>query len=223
MTVELPVVLEGRYAKLEHLQQRHFDDLWEATSGGENDELWRYLAVGPFTDRAAFDADFTAKSRSQDPYFLAIVSQATGRALGIASYLRIEPAHRVIEVGHLLFGAQLQRTPAATEAMYLMARYAFESLGYRRYEWKCNARNEPSRRAALRLGFTYEGTFRQHMIVKGQSRDTAWYSMLDGEWPLRKQAFELWLNPANFNAEGLQIKSLSGVRDHLQAGDNTNG
>jgi RimJ/RimL family protein N-acetyltransferase len=131
--------------------------------------------------------------------------------VGYASYLRIEPAHRCIEVGSILFTPLLQRTPGATEAMYLMARHVFENLGYRRYEWKCNALNEPSRRAALRLGFTFEGIFRQHMIIKGRNRDTAWYSMLDSEWPARKASFEQWLAPDNFDSHGRQKQSLSGM------------
>ena len=140
--------------------------------------------------------------------FFALVPKSSGRAQGYASYMRIDPANGVIEVGNILLAPSLQRTTAATEAMYLMAKHVFEDLGYRRYEWKCNAKNEPSMRAALRLGFTYEGIFRQHMVVKGENRDTAWYSMLDSEWPARKMAFEAWLDPANFDGEGRQQKSL---------------
>jgi RimJ/RimL family protein N-acetyltransferase len=136
---------------------------------------------------------------------------APAKAAGWASYMRIEPAHGVIEVGNIMMSPSLQRTTAATEAMYLMARHVFEFLGYRRYEWKCNALNKPSRRAALRLGFTFEGIFRQHMVVKGRSRDTAWFAMLDHDWPARKQAFESWLNPANFDGEGNQRQSLSQI------------
>jgi RimJ/RimL family protein N-acetyltransferase len=131
--------------------------------------------------------------------------------VGYASYLRIEPSHRVIEVGNILYTPRLQRTRGATEAMFLMARHAFEDLRYRRYEWKCNALNEPSRRAALRLGFRFEGIFRQHMLIKGRNRDTAWYAMLDGEWPERKAAFEQWLSPENFDAAGGQIRRLGPV------------
>jgi RimJ/RimL family protein N-acetyltransferase len=138
-----------------------------------------------------------------------ILDAASGLALGHCSYLRMEPKHRVIEVGALMFSPALQRTRGATEAMYLMARHAFEDLGNRRYEWKCNALNAPSRAAALRLGFTFEGIFRQHMIIKGANRDTAWYSMLDKEWPERKAAFERWLHPSNFDAAGRQKTRLS--------------
>jgi RimJ/RimL family protein N-acetyltransferase len=187
----------------------HGDALFEGSSGPANDRLWDYLFEGPFTDRAAYQEHLIQKAALDDPLFFAIIDNQTQRAVGRASYLRIEPAHRVIEVGNILYTPQLQRTAGATEAMYLMARYVFEDLGYRRYEWKCNALNEPSRRAALRLGFTFEGIFRQHMIVKGRNRDTAWYSMLDSEWPQRKQAFERWLDPANFDAHGHQKSSLT--------------
>jgi RimJ/RimL family protein N-acetyltransferase len=192
--------LAGRYVTLTALDPAvHADDLWELTHAPENDSLWLYLFDGPYRERPAFDTAIAAKAASQDYLFYAIVDRATGRAVGWASYLRIEPAHRVIEVGNILFTPALQRMTGATEAMYLMARQVFEDLGYRRYEWKCNSRNEPSRRAAERLGFTFEGLFRQHMIVKGQNRDTAWYSMLDSEWPARKAEFERWLDPANFD------------------------
>jgi RimJ/RimL family protein N-acetyltransferase len=192
------VTLAGRYVRLAALEPAHAGDLWELTHAPENDALWLYLFDGPYRERSAFDASIAAKAGSQDYLFYAITEAATGKAVGYASYLRIEPAHRSIEVGNILFTPALQRTRGATESMYLMARHIFEDLGYRRYEWKCNASNAPSRRAADRLGFTFEGIFRQHMIVKGQNRDTAWYSMLDCEWPARKAEFERWLDPANF-------------------------
>jgi RimJ/RimL family protein N-acetyltransferase len=173
---------------------------------------------GPFATRGELDEVLAAKAISKDPLFFAILDNTsldntgldntTGEAQGHASFMRIEPKHRVIEVGGIMFGPSLQRTRGATEAMYLMAKLAFEELGYRRYEWKCNALNEPSRQAALRLGFTFEGIFRQHMIIKGVNRDTAWFSMLDSEWPARKAAFERWLDPANFDSAGRQITSL---------------
>ena len=141
--------------------------------------------------------------------FFSILDAGSGRALGHATLMRIEPRHRVIEVGHILYSRALQRTRGATEAMYLLARYVFEELKYRRYEWKCNALNEASQRAALRLGFTFEGIFRQHMIVKGENRDTAWFSMLDSEWPLRKAEFERWLSPLNFDESGRQRTRLN--------------
>lgn len=148
------------------------------------------------------------KETSTGAVFFGIVPKTVGVVTGYASYMRMDPANGVIEVGNILLAPVLQRTVAATEAMYLMARHIFEDLGYRRYEWKCNANNLPSRRAALRLGFTFEGIFRQHMVIKGQNRDTAWYSLLDGEWPTRKAAFEAWLDPGNFDADGQQRRPL---------------
>ncbi len=149
---------------------------------------------------------------ANDAVFFAIVDASSNRAMGYASYMRIDPPNRVIEVGNVLFTPGLQGTTGATEAMYLMARHVFDDLGYRRYEWKCNALNEPSRRAAVRFGFTYEGVFRQHMIIKGANRDTAWYAMLDSEWPDRKRAFEEWLSPSNFDAAGRQKRTLAEIR-----------
>jgi len=197
-------VIEGQYAKVVPLDaSAHAGDLWEAAGSPEQDRLWRYLFDGPYRERGAFETALVAKAASDDPLFFGILDRGTARAVGYASYMRIEPKHRVIEVGSILFTPRLQRTTAATESMYLMARHVFESLRYRRYEWKCDSRNEPSRAAALRLGFTFEGIFRQHMIVKGQNRDTAWYSMLDSEWPSRKAEFERWLAPGNF-IDGVQ-------------------
>lgn len=186
----------------------HAAALYAGSHGPENEHVWRYLWNGPFPNRAAFDLQLNQYAKSEDPFFFAIVDNSSGSAVGYASYLRIEPAHRVIEVGHILYTPRLQRTVGATEAMYLMARYVFEDLGYRRYEWKCNALNAASRSAALRLGFTFEGIFRQHMIVKGRNRDTAWYSTLDSEWPARKAAFERWLDPSNFDTDGGQKRPL---------------
>jgi RimJ/RimL family protein N-acetyltransferase len=204
------IVLEGQYVTLAPLDVRlHGEALWEATRGEQNDSLWRYLAEGPFRDRTDFDKTFEGMAASEDPLFFAIIDRASERAAGRASYLRIDPKHRSIEVGGLLYSPALQRTRGATEAMYLMACHAFEELGYRRYEWKCNALNEPSRHAALRLGFTFEGIFRQHQIVKGRNRDTAWFSMLDKEWPQRKKAFERWLDRSNFSEEGKQKQRLA--------------
>jgi RimJ/RimL family protein N-acetyltransferase len=202
----------GRYVTVERLDPaKHGDSLWREVGGNESKakaDLWRWMPDGPFPTRADLDAILSAKSVSTDPLFHAIVDNASGEALGHASFMRIEPKHRVIEVGGIMFGPSLQRSRGATEAMYLMARYAFEVLGNRRYEWKCNALNEPSRHAALRLGFKFEGIFRQHMIIKGVNRDTAWFSMLDSEWPARKAALERWLDPANFDADGRQLTSL---------------
>src|ERR1700722_19248606 len=205
-----PTVLPGRVVTL-----RPFDRLaqaaalYQATHGPEKEDLWRYMSEGPFAGRAEFDAAFERNAGSTDPLFFAIVDNATGVPVGQAAYLRIEPRHRVIEVGNIIFTPALQRSSGATEAMYLMARHAFEDLGYRRYEWKCNALNQPSRRAALRLGFTFEGIFRQHMIVRGRNRDTAWFSMLDSEWSDRQANFLRWLAPSNFDEAGRQRLSLS--------------
>jgi RimJ/RimL family protein N-acetyltransferase len=199
--------IEGRYVTLQPLNAgAHADTLFRSVQG--HDSLWDYMGDGPFPSREAFRASLENKSVSTDPLYFAVLDNQSTDAVGYASYLRIEPSHRVIEVGNILYTPRLQRTRGATEAMFLMARHAFEDLRYRRYEWKCNALNEPSRRAALRLGFRFEGIFQQHMIVKGRNRDTAWYAMLDGEWPDRKVAFEQWLSPENFDAEGRQIRRL---------------
>jgi RimJ/RimL family protein N-acetyltransferase len=188
--------------------ERHTEALWSGVHG--HDEVWDWLADGPYPSEADLHRAVEEKQSGANAVFLAIVpAKANGCAAGYASFMRIDPANGVVEVGNILLTPQLQRTTAATEAIYLMARHVFEDLGYRRYEWKCNAQNAPSRRAALRLGFTFEGIFRQHMVVKGQNRDTAWFSMLDKEWPARKQAFESWLAPTNFDGEGHQRISLS--------------
>lgn len=203
-------LLVGRHVQLAPLDvEQHTDALYEGMHRTGQDELWLYLPEGPFPDKAAFRSALAHKVTSSDPFFFAIVDRPSGRAVGHAAYLRIKPAHRSIEVGWILYTPALQRTVGATEAMYLLAKHAFEDLGYRRYEWKCNALNAPSRRAPLRLGFAFEGIFRQHMIVKGRNRDSAWFSMLDTEWPTRRTAFERWLDPANFDAEGRQRVSLS--------------
>ena len=205
-----PRVLTGRVVTLRPFDlPAQAEELYQATHGPERDDLWRYMNEGPFPSLAAFEASFEKKQRSTDPLFFAIVENATGLPVGQASYLRIEPAHRVIEVGNIVFTPALQRSCGATEAMYLMARHVFDDLGYRRYEWKCNALNQPSRRAALRLGFSFEGIFRQHTIVKGRNRDTAWFSMLDREWPQLRASFEQWLAPSNFDPAGRQKLSLS--------------
>ena len=206
-----PVTLAGRTVTLEPLDaEKHAAALWQAVHG--HDSLWDWLPDGPYADEAAFSAAVAAKQNAAGFVYLAIVPQATGLAAGWASYMRIDAPNGVVEIGSILLSPALQRTTAATEAMYLMARHVFDDLGYRRYEWKCNALNEPSRRAAQRLGFTFEGIFRQHMIVKGRNRDTAWFSILDNEWPARKRAFEAWLAPENFDAEGRQVRSLESFR-----------
>src|SRR5262249_38578245 len=169
--------------------------------------LWTYMAYGSFGDEAEFSAWLTGRARLEDPFSYAVVEPG-GRAVGIATLMEIRPAMRVIEVGNIVYSPALQRTALATEAQYLLARYVFETLGYRRYEWKCNALNAASRAAAQRLGFAFEGIFRAHMIVKGRNRDTAWYAMLEADWPARKRAFERWLAPENFD-RGRQKTSLA--------------
>lgn len=206
-----PVTLQGRYGRLEKLNAaKHADALWDALRG--HDQVWDYLFHGPFSERADFDAYIEMFASREDPYAYAILDKDE-RTVGFATLMEIRPAHRVIEVGNILYSPSLQRTPLATEVQYLLARYAFEELGNRRYEWKCNALNAPSRRAAERFGFTFEGVFRQHMIVKGRNRDTAWYAMMDHEWPSRKAAFEAWLHPSNFDAAGRQKKKLEAFRN----------
>ena len=203
------VAIEGQRVRLEPLDPaRHAADLFAAAQG--DDALWDYLPYGPFADVPALTAHLEQQAASADPLFYAVV--VDGAAVGIVSYLRIEPVHGCIEIGHIWFGAPLQRTPAATEAIYLLAREAFDGLGNRRFEWKCNAANDRSRRAAERFGFTFEGVFRQHMIVKGVNRDTAWYSILDGEWPAVRAGFEAWLDPSNFDPGGGQRQTLESVR-----------
>ena len=205
-----PVTLRGRYVVLEPLDRaRHAQPLWQALHG--HDDVWMWLAGTPAADPEELITSLERWQEKERALLFAILPLETGKAAGWASYMRIEPAHGVIEVGNVMFSPALQRTRAATEAIYLMARHAFEDLGYRRFEWKCNALNEASRRAALRFGFTFEGIFRQHMVIKGRNRDTAWFAMLDAEWPARKRAFEAWLDPANFDAAGSQRASLSSI------------
>ena len=203
-------VLSGRFVRLEPLDPAlHGASLWQETHGADQAALWQYLFEAPFEDERSFHEHLTRKAASADPFFFAIVDQRSGLALGYETLMRIEPAHRCIEVGNIIYGRSLQRTPGATEAQYLLMRYVFDELGYRRYEWKCNALNAPSRRAAVRFGFTFEGIFRQHMIVRGRNRDTAWYSMLDGDWPLVNAAFQSWLAPENFDLDGRQRSPLA--------------
>jgi RimJ/RimL family protein N-acetyltransferase len=202
--------LSGRIVTLAPLDvNAHAEALCEDVCGPDKERLWLYLSEGPFADRASFYASLREKSVSSDPLFFAIVDNASHRPVGYAALLRIDPDHRSIEVGGILFTPRFQRTAGATEAMYLLARHIFEDLGYRRYEWKCDSLNTRSRCAALRLGFTFEGIFRQHRIVKGRNRDTAWFSMLDSEWPTRKASLERWLAPSNFDAAGQQKESLA--------------
>jgi len=202
-----PVTLKGRYGRVEKLKPEYAGDLWAAFAG--HNRVWTYISgAGPFANESGFSAWLAERETLNDPYFYTVLDTAD-RAMGLLSFMAIRPEMRVIEVGNIAYGPALQRTPLGTETQYLLARYAFEMLGYRRYEWKCNSFNEPSRRAALRYGFTFEGILRQHMIAKGRSRDTAYFSMLDSEWPARKANFERWLAPVNFDGSGRQKVGLA--------------
>jgi RimJ/RimL family protein N-acetyltransferase len=204
-----PVTLKGRYGRIEKLRADHAADLWKVFAG--QDRAWTYIATnGPFASFDEFAPFIAMRAAAADPYAYAIVD-ASDHAIGYFTLMRIEPEMRVIEVGHVLYSPKLQRTPLGTEAQYLLARYAFETLGYRRYEWKCDSLNAASWRAALRYGFIYEGTFRQHIIAKGRNRDNAWFSMLDSEWPARKRNFERWLALENFDDQGRQKLSLTAL------------
>lgn len=212
-------VLNGRYVTLAPLDpQAHGEALFAAAGGERRGDLWTYLGDGPWSDPAPFVASLETKAKSEDPLFFAILDNASGRAVGHQTLMRIDAQNRVIEVGNILYGAPMQRTIGATEAQYLFARHVFDDLGYRRYEWKCNALNAPSRRAALRYGFTFEGIFRQHMIIKNRNRDTAWFSMLDSEWPMIRTALEAWLAPSNFDDNLQQKQALVEIRERLAAG-----
>jgi RimJ/RimL family protein N-acetyltransferase len=207
--------IAGARVVLERLDAaRHGDALFAAAHGeGADPRLWEYLPYGPFTDdREGFTRHLEAQAASTDPCFYAVVDRGGIGPAGVVSFLRIEPAHGAIEIGHVWFGGALQRTPQATEAIFLLARHAFEALGYRRLEWKCDDANARSKAAAIRFGFTAEGVFRQHMVVKGRNRDTAWFSILDGEWPAVGAAFRAWLAPENFDADGRQRSSLAARR-----------
>lgn len=204
-----PVTIEGRTCRIEPLNiARHGDDL-VAAFRTTDEASWTYLFVGPFADDAGILNWLTESADSTDYVYSAIIDRKTGRAAGVCAYMRPNPAYGVIEIGSIHYSDALKRTPATTEAMYLLMRHVFDDLGYRRYEWKCNSFNAPSRRTALRLGFRFEGVFRNHMVVKGHNRDTAWFSILDSEWPALKLAYEKWLAPENFDREGRQRVSLT--------------
>ena len=205
------VTLEGRWITLAPLDPNaHAKALFEGSNGdAAREAVWAYLFDGPYKSLDEFRASLEAKARSADPLFFAVIDNSSGRAVGYQTLMRIDAANRVIEVGNIMYTPAMQRTAGGTEAQYLFAKYVFDELGYRRYEWKCNALNAPSRRAAERFGFTFEGIFRQHMIVKGRNRDTAWFAMLDSEWPARKAAFERWLAADNFDDDGRQKLKLS--------------
>jgi RimJ/RimL family protein N-acetyltransferase len=205
------ITLQGRWITLAPLAaEKHAEALYEGSNGdAARESVWTYLFDGPYRSRDDFRSNIELKARSADPLFFAVVDNSSGRAVGYQTLMRVDPANRVIEVGKIMYKPAMQRTAGATEAQYLFARYVFDELGYRRYEWKCNDLNAPSKRAARRFGFSFEGVFRQHMIVKGRNRDTAWFAMLDGEWPARKAAYACWLKPDNFDDQGLQKLRLS--------------
>lgn len=212
------VVMEGRYARLEPLSaDKHGDGLFEAATAGNSYE--RFLWLGEVTpeSRAAFQPWLEKVEASEDPLYFTVIDKATGKVAGRQTLMRIDAANGVIEIGHIHWGPLMQRKPAATEAQYLFMRYIFDDLGYRRWEWKCNNRNEPSKRAALRFGFKPEGVFRQNMVIKGENRDTAWFSIIDKEWPALKRAYDAWLDPANFDKDGQQKRRLEEFRADLGA------
>lgn len=198
------VALAGAYCRLEPLDpSRHGGELFDASMAPGAETRFRYLSDSP-QDRGGFDGWLARAAASEDPLFYGVIDASSGRCEGRQSFMRITPEHGVLEVGHILWGPAVARTRVATEALFLSARHAFDELGYRRLEWKCDARNDPSMRAARRFGFTYEGTFRQHMVVKGRNRDTAWFAILDADWPPLRRAFERWLSPDNFDQLGRQ-------------------
>ena len=204
------IVLEGRYARLEAVDAaRHGADLLASAQKPGADDRFRYLFEEPPADMAALTPWLQRASTSTDPLFFAVIDRHTGRAEGRQSLMRIDATHGVIEIGHILWGPAIARTRVATEALYLFATYAFDTLGYRRFEWKCHNLNEPSKRAALRFGFTFEGVFRQHMIAKGRNRDTAWFAIIDADWPRLKAGYEAWLGLENFDADGQQKSKLT--------------
>jgi RimJ/RimL family protein N-acetyltransferase len=206
-------VLDGRYVRLEPLDPKtHGDGLFEASSVADAESRFAWLPEIRPRSRAEFGAWLGMAAASEDPLYFAVIDKPTGKVVGRQTLLRIDPANGVVEIGHIYWGPQMARTRGATEAQFLFARHVFEDLGYRRYEWKCNTRNLPSMRAAERFGFKFEGIFRQHMIVKGENRDTAWYAMIDKDWPALARAYEAWLDPANFDGDGMQKQRLEDLR-----------
>lgn len=205
--------IEGRYCRLEPLDAaRHADDLYAAYAQAPDGRDWTYLFVERPGDLAGTRAHVARAAQTVDPMHFAVIDGQSGRAVGTLALMRIDPAHGAVEVGSVTFSPLLKQTPMSTEAQYLLMKLAFDELGYRRYEWKCDNFNEPSKRAAARLGFQYEGLFRQAVVYKGRSRDTAWFSIVDGEWPVLRTAFERWLSPENFDAQGRQRMALDKFR-----------
>jgi RimJ/RimL family protein N-acetyltransferase len=215
-----PVTLAGRYVTLEpYTRGRHLEALWCALGGADRiNPLLRYFPQDAFVEPEAFGTWLESAGRDWGWVTLVFRESGGGQVVGMASYMRPDPKNGVVEVGSVAHGPQVQRSPLTTEVHYLMAKHVFDDLGYRRYEWKCHNENEPSKRSALRYGFTFEGIFRQHMISKGANRDTAWFSMIDGEWPVIRQAFEAWLAPENFDSEGRQLRRLEDIREEIAMG-----
>jgi len=209
------VPMFGRYCRLERLDPaRHVAELHAAHRMAADESNWTYLMVGPFKTLAAYDKFLRDEAAKTDPFHHTVIDAVTGKAVGMANFMRIDQANGVIEIGHVVYSPLLQQKPAGTEAIYLLLRRAFDELGYRRVEWKCDSLNTLSRRAAERYGFRHEGVFRQATVYKGRSRDTAWFSMVDKDWPLARAAFERWLSPENFDAAGLQRRTLTDIRAH---------
>ncbi|TDG09955.1 N-acetyltransferase [Paraburkholderia guartelaensis] len=208
------VTIEGQFCRIEPIDlDRHAADLFEAYGTAADGRDWTYLFSEPFTDFAAFREYLAKAAASSDPFHYAVIDRASGKAVGTFALMRIEPVHGVIEVGSVTFSPRLKQTPLSTEAQYLLMRYVFDNLGYRRYEWKCDSLNAPSRKTALRLGFQFEGIFRQAIVYKGRNRDTAWFAIIDQDWPLAKASFEKWLSKENFDAQGQQRASLASLRE----------
>ena len=210
--------LEGKYCRLEPLQaEAHAAQLYEAFSQSPDDSNWTYTFSGPFPDAATYYAHAEKLSKSEDPIPFAIIDLATKRAVGSLAYLRIDPNNGVIEMGQVNYSDKMKQTRIATEAQYLMMKNAFETLGYRRYEWKCDSFHSKSQAAALRLGFTFEGVFRQAIVYKGRTRDTAWFAIIDKDWPVIKKSFECWLSDENFDENGRQKERLEDIRKRISA------
>lgn len=215
----MPVTLEGRFVTILPFERHeHQDALWEALGGLATNDLLRYFPQEPFPNAAAFSDWLEGAQKSLGWVTLVFMDKQNGMVVGMASYMRPDPKNGVVEVGSVAHGNGMKRSPLATEAHYLMARHVFDDLGYRRYEWKCHNENDASKATAKRYGFTFEGVFRQHMISKGQNRDTAWFSMIDSDWPMAREAFEAWLSPGNFNADGVQKRRLEDIRADLSTG-----
>ena len=208
--------IEGHYVRLEPLDAaRHGDGLYAASATPNAPDRFRWLGEAAPQDRQTFQTWLEKAAASADPSHFVVIDKASGKVAGRQAFMRIDTANGVVEIGSILWNAPVARRPAATEALFLFAHHAFEELGYRRFEWKCNNENTPSKRAALRFGFTFEGVFRQHMVVKGLSRDTAWFAMIDKDWPVIRDAFRIWLQPENFDSDGVQKRRLEDIRSGL--------